>query len=484
MKEAGKATPVDTLDDGPSLVMTPHSRVMTAHRLRHRREHVAPLSSTQSRLWFLYQLRPGGNEFALQIALRLTGALDPEAVRTALNGVVARHEPLRTVITVGSGGVPVQRVLPDASVELRQVSAPGGDGVALAAAELSTSFDLEHRPPITACLARTDENEHVLVITMHHIASDGWSSGIFLRELEIGYNAARRGEPADIPAPPLSYTDYCWWERESRLDDEDRLVKYWCDQLAGCEDLALPADRDGVGGGGAIGSVRFAVAERTVLGLHKLARAEGASLFAVAFAAWQVLLHRYSGQCDFTVGTAVAGRRNGDVAGLIGCFVNTLCLPARVRPGDTFRSVVGSVRDRLADVLEHESLPFDRVVRELRRDARTPLYRAYCAYVDEPPPRFGWDGLAVDVVIPPREQSDFELNATFWKSGPTTLEVQVAYSRAIFDDNTAAGIGRCLSVLLDWAAVRPDRAVGDLPLLPPAERRAVVALMSGGGGNG
>lgn len=460
-------------------------------RLGRRAERPAPLSSAQARLWFLHQLRPDSSEYHLQIAYRLRGRLDAAALEAALDDVVRRHEPLRTVIASGPEGRPVQQVLP-ATTPLVRRTAPGGAtaherATALAAEEIAAPFDLAARPPLRACLAVLGDDDHALAVTMHHVAFDGWSTGIFLSELVAGYNSRVAGAPSQQEVLPLAYSDYAWWEQESLAADEQRLLRYWRDALSGCEDLELPADRGGFGVGGDAGFARRKVDPSTTQRLQALARTEATTLFTVALAAWQALLHRYTGQRTFAVGFPVAGRSDVALEPLIGCFVNTLCLPAHVAGPDSFRNLVRATRETLASAIAHQALPFERLVHELRpgrAENRNPLFRAFCTYieqpfqVEQPSSPLALDGVEAELVLPAYERWRFELSATF-TFGADGLFVQLEYSRTIFDDATVERLARHLTVLLDWAAVQPDQAVEDLPLMLPAERRQVLVLLNG-----
>lgn len=456
---------------------------MTTHTtLRPRAERPAPLSSAQSRLYFLHELRPESTHFNLQLAFRLRGTLDIDALRGTLDEIADRHEPMRTVVELTEDGRPFQRVQPPRGLPLMCVPAPPGatpDERALATAvgELETVFDLTSAPPIRACLAAIGPDDHVFVLTLHHIMFDGWSTGVFMRELQEGYNARAAGGTPDLPELPVTYSDYAWWEQETLREQEEELLAHWRDRLDGVGELVLPADRDANGLDGAAGALGFRVDPGTLARLQGLAKEERCSLFTITLAAWQALLFRYGGGSDFVTGVATAGRTDMAVESVIGCFINTLCLRSRIQPHESFRALLARTRVTMAEALQHQMLPFERLVRELRGRENAPLYRSYCAYLEGASGQLDLDGLSSDLVQPGYQRSDFELNATFCLDEEGLL-VQLIYARALFDDETSQRLGRHLSVLLDWIAVQPDRPLDEVPLLLPAERREILALLN------
>lgn len=470
----------------------------------------APLSTAQARLWFLHTSRPATPEYNLQVALLLRGRPDREALLAALGELVRRHEPLRTLVAPRADGPPVQRVLPGAPPAVDQRPAPGGADVraaaeAVATQELAHVFDLEREPPLRVRLARPEDHRDclVLVLTLHHLAFDGSSTGLLMTELaalyrrftaqedeeeaadpyadgdDAPYGAAEGASPLG-PAPRVSYSDYAFWERETLRRSRDPLLRHWTETLAGAEELTLPTDREGNGVGGPLGTASYPLTRRTLRQLREVARQSGATVFAVLLAAYFAVLGRYGGQREFVVGTPVSGRTDAALEPLIGCFVNTLCLRASLREDDTFEALVRRCHLTLADAVAHQALPFEEVVRALRPargSDRNPLFRAFCSLA-EPPGMPDFAGHDCALVIPSYALSRFDLNVTFVVEGAApTLHVE--YSELLFDAATADALARRLGVFLDWAVARPGRALGDIPWTTPGERRTPPDRLNG-----
>ena len=346
-----------------------------------------PCSFAQERLWFLDQLFPGSPLYNIPAALRLSGALDVEALTRGLNEIVARHESLRTTI-VAVDGQPLQFIDRRASVSLPVVDLGGlpqsereGRARRLVEEEARRPFDLARGPLLRAGLLRLDEEDHVLLLTMHHIVSDEWSSGIFYGELATLYEAFRAGRPSPLGELPIQYADFAIWQREWLQGEVlEAQLSYWMEQLGGVPALLeLPTDRPrraeqtDRGGWESLGLPRE-VSER----LRALGREEGATPFMTHLAAFQVLLYRYTGQEDILVGTPIANRNWAEIEGLIGFFVNTLVLRGKLTGNPTFREFLGQVREVCLGAYDHQDLPFERLVQELQPErsmSRSPVFQ-------------------------------------------------------------------------------------------------------------
>lgn len=456
-------------------------------RVRHYPGRPAPLSAAQQRLWFLQRLRPQSTEYNLQLAFRARGPLSLDALARALAGIVERHEPLRTVVAVGSTGEPVQVVRPASEVPLVRRPQPPGDypqerAAALVDYELSRPFDVAAEPPMRACVAPVGPGEHVVVVTMHHIAFDGWSTGIMLRELAQGYADALGGHGTALAAPATSYADYVWWEREVLDLVGDAQVQWWRDTLAGVEELDLPTDRPGPGPGGMAGRIRLDAHPDTVARATRLAMTERTTGFTVGLAAVAGLLRRYCDPGDFCLAVPAMGRPDIAFEPIIGCFVNTVLLRMDGGGRPTFRDLVRAQQSRLADAIAHQLVPFDRIVRELaparRRDAN-PIFRVFCGAFDGTAGFLELTGLECVPVIAGQPVSKFDLGISF-TTGSRAFAVDIEYSQAIFDGDTVARMGHHLMVLLDWALAQPDLPVDEIPLLVPAERAEILTVLNGG----
>ncbi|HEX2093941.1 MAG TPA: amino acid adenylation domain-containing protein, partial [Longimicrobiaceae bacterium] len=351
------------------------------------REGPLPLSPAQERLWFLDRMDPGMSTYNNFSAVRLEGELCREALRDALHALLERHEALRTTFLEHDGSpVTVVAPSPDLRLDFRDLSglaAGEREGTALrqAGEEAARPFDLSEGPLFRALLLRLDERVHLLVVTVHHIVSDGWSVGVLTREVPEFYAASREGRPPALPRLPVQYPDYAAWQRawlESGAVDAQ--MEYWRAALARSDAvLELPTDRPRP----PVQSYRGAV-ERFVLpaGLRDRLRAvgqrEGATLFMTLLAGLQCLLHRYTGQTGFVIGSPIAGRTRSELEGLIGLFANTLALRADLSGDPPFRELLGRVRESTLGAYQHQDLPFERLVEALRieRDlARTPLFQ-------------------------------------------------------------------------------------------------------------
>jgi len=327
------------------------------------------------------QLDPASTVYHVPVALRLTGELDVGALRGALSEVVARHEVLRTTFRLEEGG-PVQVIGRAEPVGLEVEEVRGGDEAAVQAwvqAEVARPFVLETGPLFRARLLRVSAAEHVLVLTMHHIVSDGWSLGVLFREVGALYDAFHRGGPSPLAPLPVQYADFAVWQRTWLQGAElERQLRYWREQLAGAPpllelptDFPRPAVRSNRGQ-----TYRFTLDAALRGKLEELSRQEGVTLYMTLLAAFQVLLGRYSGQTDVVVGSPIAGRTRVELEGLIGFFVNTLALRTDLSGDPSFRTLLQRVRETTLSAYAHQDLPFERLVESLapeRSLSRTPL---------------------------------------------------------------------------------------------------------------
>ncbi|MFP2901989.1 condensation domain-containing protein, partial [Corallococcus sp. 4LFB] len=444
-----------------------------------------PLSFAQQRLWFLEQLSPQGSLYNIPSLLKLEGHLDVAALEQALNALVQRHESLRTTFHAEEGR-PFQRIieapaLPLPVVDLREVDAALREQEAwrLARVEAQRPFDLVHGPLLRVTLLRTGEREHLLVLSMHHIVSDGWSAGVLVREWVALYAARIEQRDAVLPPLPVQYADYAVWQREWLKGDAlEEQVGWWRRELEGAPAvLELPTDRvrpaklteRG-------GSVPVRLSKPLSDALRTLGRGEGATPFMVLLTAWQVLLSRYSGQDDISVGTPVAGRSQAEVEGLIGLFLNTLVLRTQVRAADHFREVLARVKETTLGAFAHQQVPFERLVDALRpeRDlGRTPLFQAMLVLNTEVDTSLSLSDLTLRRLELENLAAKFELNLSL-SDAPEGFQGALTYSADLFERATVERMVEHLGVLLEGIAATPDASVSALPMLAEAEREQVL----------
>ena len=448
-----------------------------------------PLSYAQQRLWFLDRFEPGSTEYTTMSVLRLHGDLDRDALHTALNGLVDRHESLRTTFAEHDGH-PRQVVHPARPIDLPVDDLTGEPPAALeppaapAALEAlldrvaATPFDLSTGPLLRARLVHTAPDEHVLILAVHHIVTDGWSMGVLGRDLGELYAAACQRRTAELSPLPVRYTDYAAWQR-ARTDRAEADLAHWRQALDGVEPLELPTDRPRPAVRTRDGALAaFTVPTELTARLRERGREADTTLFVTLLTACQVLLSRWSGRQDFAVGTVTAGRERPELHDVVGMFVNTLVLRAEVRPEASFHDLLGASRDTFLTALAHQEVPFEQVVDAVqpeRDTSRTPLFQVMVALhnLGAEVPRL--PGLDVEPVTPPVRNATFDLSFDFVEDDGG-LTGYLEYSTGLFDATTAERVAGCLRTLLEAVAQDPARAVGALPLTTTEEREQVLRI--------
>ncbi|WP_049575115.1 non-ribosomal peptide synthetase, partial [Streptomyces sp. SBT349] len=465
------------------------------------RPDAVPLSFAQRRLWFLNRFDGhAGSAYNLPIALRLTGDLDLDALSGALADLSERHEVFRTVFPeTAEDGTPVQRILgrDEGRLRLMVVPASAEDLAELLAAEVSRGFDLAAETPVRATLFALAEDVHVLAMTMHHIAADGWSLAPLLDDLATAYRGRAAGERPDWRPLPVQYADYALWQHEVLGDESEAdsqiasQLAYWQEQLAGLpEELSLPADRPrpAVAGyrGGRISVDLPADLHRRIA---EVARAAQASVYMVLQAGLSALLTRLGAGTDVPVGSLVAGRTDEALDDLVGFFVNTLVLRTDTSGDPTFGELLARVRATDLSAYAHQDLPFERLVEALnpsRSMARHPLFQVAlnlqnAAQADW---TMGLSGLTSEPEEFPLDTEKFDLSFTFIEhrgadGTPAGISGTVGYAADLYDAGRVAALVDRLTRLLAEATAAPDRRIGELDVMNPAERAALTAAGSG-----
>ncbi|HEU4561488.1 MAG TPA: amino acid adenylation domain-containing protein [Longimicrobium sp.] len=467
-----------------------------------------PLSFAQQRLWFIDQMEGVGAAYHIPVRMRLRGGLDRAALRRALDRIVARHEALRTVFAEVDGA-PVQRIAPaDESPfhltehDLRGAAQAAEELGLLMADEARAPFDLARGPLIRGRLVQTGDADYVLLITMHHIVSDGWSMGVLTRELGALYAAFRAGRPDPLPPLAVQYADYAAWQRrwvEGEVLREQ--AEYWKATLSGAPELLeLPTDRprparqDFTGG-----SVGLVLDEAVSAALRELSRRHGTTLYMTFLAGWAAVLARLSGQGEVVVGTPTANRGREEIEGLIGFFVNMLPVRVELSDAPTVATLLARVKERAIGAQHHQDIPFEQVV-ELVRPARslshTPLFQAMFAWQNAPGGGAGLPGLtpaptgpaepsdrpgAGPVAPPPPAQTTAitDLSLTLFERGGR-IGGSVTYAAALFERETVERYVGYLGRVLEEMAAGDAKPVDRMGLLSPAERRRVVVEFNDG----
>ncbi|HLL55670.1 MAG TPA: condensation domain-containing protein, partial [Myxococcaceae bacterium] len=456
-----------------------------------KRDGPLPLSFGQRRLWFLDRLEPGSAAYNMSLAARLEGALDEAALERALRGVVARHEALRTTFHAGESGEPEQRVHEDGEVRLERVAVDGAleeaEVVQRVRAEAGKPFDLEKGPLVRAVLGKVGEGQHVLLLSMHHIVSDGWSTGILLKELAALYARETGTAGVELPELPVQYADYAAWQRE-RLKGEvlEKQVAYWREQLAGApEELTLPLDRPRPAKPGhRAGRVPVEVPAGLMAQVERLAKEEGCTPFMVLLAAYEVLLHRYTGQDSVVVGTPIAGRTRVEVESLVGLFINTLALRGDLSGQPTFRALLQRVRETALGAFAHQELPFEKLVEVMQpaRDVRRPpLFQTMFVLQNGPMGKVEveMEGLKLSPVPLEAMAAKYDVTLELGPGAAGALEGMLEYDAELFAAETAERLARHFRVLLAGLVSAPESRVGELALLSDDERRELLLDWSG-----
>ncbi|WP_406737676.1 amino acid adenylation domain-containing protein [Streptomyces sp. NBC_00853] len=450
------------------------------------RDKPLPLSFGQRRLWLLDRLDPDTAEYLVPLALRIRGALDEDAWRQAWAEVVERHEVLRTRYgTVG--GEPVQIIDPAGPGDYELVDftdVPEADREARAHAfaveETLRPFTLEHDWPARLRLVRLAADDHVLVVACHHIALDGWSIDVLLRELRGLYQARVEDRPSPLPPLAVQYADYAAWERETlteRRSYQDALV-HWRERLTGAAPLELPTDRPRPARRDWSGEMRpFRVDAELAGKLREIGRVQDATLYAVLLAAFNVLLYRYTGERDISVGSPVAGRGRPEVANLVGFFVNTLVLRSTWEGDPVFRDLLATARETVSDALVHQEVPFEHLVKELapERDlSRSPLFQVMLGLRSSGSFEATLPGLTMSEFPIGVKSARFDLTLLMTERPDGSLDGEFLYPTALFDAPTVERLGRHFGRLLRAIAESPGSRLSALEVLDAAETAALT----------
>lgn len=434
------------------------------------RSPAMPLSFSQQRLWFMDRLEPGNPAYNIPVAVALRGRIQVEALRRSLETIVARHEALRTTFSTFQGepvqviGSPPSFTLPVWEVTATAASDPVYE---LAQVEALTPFDLTHDCLLRAQLLRRAADDHVLLLTMHHIAADGWSMGIFLRELAALYTAYSRGRSPELPSLPLQYADYAYWQRRWLQDDVlATLAAYWQQQLAGAPPLlALPTDKPRPSTPTFRGQIHTTlIYQDTLRQLRALEQQTGATLYMVLLAALQLLLHHFTGQDDIVVGTDVANRHWQKTENLIGLFVNQLVLRTDLSGNPPFAELVERVRKTALGAYKHQDMPFDKLVEILkpeRNAGHNPLFQVMFVLENAPMPALTLPDLQLNVIEIDSRTAPFDISLLL-SHEENGLKATWRYKVDLFQQNTIQQLAEMYLLVCTSAAGNPHITLGEV----------------------
>jgi amino acid adenylation domain-containing protein len=453
----------------------------TTQIVRVPRDQPLPLSFAQERLWFLDQFEPLDSLYNITFAYRLRGELRISVLENSLSELVRRHEALRTGFTT-LNGLPIQVIEPRVELPIVVMDVSGCEpGRREAEARLvferekSRPFDLRTAPLFRASVVKLELNDHVLVLAMHHIISDGWSFGILTKELAAIYGALCHGGQPALEDLPLQYPDYAAWQRQYLSGVRiEREIEYWRQELAGAPTvLAIPTDHPRPAVARHRGSVTdITLPEQLLATLAEMNQRDNVTLFMTLLAAFSVLLWRCSGQDDILVGSPVAGRTLIETENLVGLFLNTLVLRTRLTGGQTFRELLARVRDTTLAAFAHQSLPFEKLVEELhpvRDTSRNPLFQVMLTLQNQPDEGLNLEGLSASPFFAPGQTSKFDLTLMAVEKKGVGLAVSLEYDTDLFNAATAERMLGNFQTLLEAIAQDPSRSISELPLLTESE---------------
>ncbi|MFP5260526.1 MAG: amino acid adenylation domain-containing protein [Blastocatellia bacterium] len=444
-----------------------------------------PLSFAQQRLWFLNQLEPESAAYNISAAFRLAGRLDRAALERALNEIIRRHEILRTTFRV-LGGQPVQIISPHESMSLdfsklaETITGSAEERVRnLVREEANTPFNLSAGPLLRAKLLQISESEHVLILSMHHIVSDGWSNAILIREACALYESFLKGGESPLPGLPIQYADFAIWQRHLLSSPQfENQIEYWRRQLDGAPQqldlgLAHPGPATPVG---AKPEVAFRLSRPISESLNELSRAQDATIFMTLLAAFNTLLYRYTGRPEIVVGSPIANRRVVETERLIGFFANTLALRTDLSGSPSFRALVNRVREMTLAAYENQDVPFEKLVEELKPErgaSRTPLFQVLFVLQNAPATSIKLPGLTFEPLAGGNFTPKFDLTLMMSET-ESGLSGLLKYDPDLLEHEAVMRMKDHFKVLLEDIASHPDRRISDLQLMDDAERRQLL----------
>ena len=447
----------------------------------------APLSYNQQGLWVLNQLMPGESVYHSPTAARLRGKLDVPALRKALQAIVARHDDLRTIFRIVDGEP--KQLVQDFTLAVPLIDLSTSDDAQREAEALNIlrhearrPFDLSAGPLIRAVIVRMREDEHILLVTLHHIITDGWSFGIIHRELSSFYEAFVAGRPSPFAELPIQYSDYAMWQREwFEGEVYESQLAYWKKQFATVPPaLELPADhpRPSVQAYRAFRGDQQSITLSADLTrrIRTLCQKENITLFMVLMAAYQILLHRYTGEEDIVVGTPIAGRPVPEIEDLIGLFINTLAIRTRVLSGATVREFLNQVKQVALGAYSHQDLPFERLVKELQPErtlAHNPLFQVMFVMQSEEILPLNLTGVAAEHFRIDHVMANFDLTLDIVEH-QDKLVCLFESNADLFEADTIARMMTHFQNILEGLTANPEQKISDVSLLSDAERRQLL----------
>ncbi|MBC8953403.1 non-ribosomal peptide synthetase [Xenorhabdus sp. PB62.4] len=499
--------PLQQLFDQP--ILADLAQVLTAASITNQvaipvadRNQPLPLSFAQQRLWFLGQLDPAASlAYHIPVALRLTGQLNHHALTRALDNLVARQEILRTRFVLVAGQ-PCQQIDPadiGFALSYQDLRALASDAhishiaenhitqnhitqnhiTELATLETQTPFDFTQGPLIRGYLLQLADEEHVLLITQHHIISDGWSIGVLIHEMGVLYRAALDGQDAPLPPLPIQYADYAVWQRDSLQETTLAAQRdFWCTQLKGAPALlALPTDRPRPAGQSFIGGrVPVHFDADLLASLKGLGQRHNSTLFMVVLTAWNIVLARLSGQDDIVIGTPVANRQRQELEGMIGFFVNTLALRVTLNDSSRVADLLTQVREQAFAAYAHQDLPFEQVVEALQPErslSYSPIFQVMLALNNTPAQDLALPGLQLTPIEQVHHSAHFDLTLSLTETD-TGLEGELAYAVDLFDSATIERMVGYLANVLAAMAIDETQIIATLPMLPLSEQQQLL----------
>ena len=461
----------------PQVVETPIPRI--------NREVEMPLSFAQQRLWFLEQLVPNTATYVIRQGVRLAGPLDVNALARSLNEIVRRHEALRTIFPIVRGQ-PMQKILPSVNIEMPVIDLSGmpkeereDEADRIARAEAKIPLDLRKGPILRAKLLRLGEWEHILLIYVHHIASDGWSCEVMLWELSTLYVAFLAGQPSPLEDLPVQYGDFAAWQREwlhGGVMAEQ--LAYWKKQFQDAPPLcSLPTDFPRPEVSTYRGALELVAIKKPLVESFKaLCQSEGCTLFMGLLAAFGAVVNRHASQNDVVIGSPIANRNRTEIEGLIGCFLNTLVLRTDFSGSPSFRQILRRAREVTLEAYAHQDLPFEELVKELelKRDrSHSPLFQIMFILQNAPVAVAASGNLILSPFEVDNGTTKFDVTLALTE-GPSGLNGTIEYTVDLFKPETMRRLIGHLEQLLAGAVANPDERISRLPLLTHAERQQVL----------